>query len=92
MDDLGEKAEYLDQKLKSLVEENAVLKQKVRSLEQKLESKDEELAKASEQVNTIQLARKLSGDFDSTEAVEELKKKINQYIREIDHTLRLIGD
>lgn len=92
LNELGEKAEYLNQKIEFLVEENSLLKNKVRSLENMLESKDEALTKASDQVNTIQLARKISGDSGSSEAVEDLKKKINKYIREIDQTLKLIGD
>lgn len=92
LNDLAEKAEYLNQKLNLMVEENRLLKNKIRSLEGELESKDAELNEATEQFNTIQLARKISGDGGSEEAVDELKKKINKYIRDIDHTLKLIGD
>ena len=74
MSDISEKAEYLDQKLKSLVDENRFLKNKLKDLETGLDSKEKELSEVTEQFNTIKLARKIGGNGNDQENQELICK------------------
>jgi hypothetical protein len=49
-----------------------------------------EMAQLNEQYELVKLAKMVEHKDDA--ATEELKKKINEYIREIDQCLKLIGD
>lgn len=89
--EIGEKAEYLHQKSQVLVDENRTLKRRVAELEEALSARDEAYQTLSEQHEIIKLARTVE-EGGGNERSEELKQKINEYIREIDQCLRLIGD
>jgi CII-binding regulator of phage lambda lysogenization HflD len=88
--EIGEKADYLNQKSQALVQENRVLNTKILELEGKLQQQQQEMRELSEQHDLLKLAKKVEHRDDA--ATEELKKKINDYIREIDQCLKLIGD
>ena len=78
------------QKTTFLVEENRSLKNKVLLLEQGLESKDQDLVALKDQFETFKLAGRIGGIEE--EDAEELKRKINRYIEEIDQCLKVIGE
>lgn len=88
--EIGEKADYLNQKSQALVQENRVLNTKILELEGKLQQQQQEMRELAEQHDLLKLAKKVEHRDDA--ATEELKKKINDYIREIDQCLKLIGD
>ena len=88
--ELGEKSEYLNQKSHALVVENRALQQKVRELEAQIAQQEEAKKNLSEQRDLAKLATLVKTRDEA--ATEELKKKINEYIREIDQCLKLIGD
>lgn len=90
LQEVFEKSEYLNQKTQSLVEENSNLKQEIRELNDKVKSKDDAIAQLQEKFDTIKLAKSIGGS--GSEDAEELKKKINQYIREIDQCLKVLGE
>ena len=89
--EIGEKAEYLNQKSEMLVEANRALRNRIAELESQLTERNEAFEELSSQHEILKLARKMDGDGENA-ASEEIKKKINEYIREIDQCLRLIGD
>ena len=70
----------------------SALKARIAELEQQLESKEAALAETTEQYELAQLARKLEGSAEDGGRADELKELINEYIREIDQCLKLIGD
>jgi predicted nuclease with TOPRIM domain len=88
--EIGEKADYLNQKSQALVEENRALRIRIQHLEGKITQQQNELKDMAEQQELVRLARSVEHRDDA--ATEELKKKINEYIREIDQCLKLIGD
>lgn len=90
LEEIGEKSEYLNQKSQVLVEENRALQARVAVLETQLESRDSEMNALAEQYEIVKLARNMDGNSD--EKAEKIKDKINEYIREIDQCLKLIGD
>jgi response regulator RpfG family c-di-GMP phosphodiesterase len=88
--EIGEKADYLNQKSQGLVVENQALHQRILELERKIQQQQQELKDLAEQQELAKLARLVEHRDDA--ATEELKKKVNEYIREIDQCLKLIGD
>lgn len=88
--EIGEKADYLNQKSQALVVENRSLNRRIQELEGKIQQQQQEMKDLAEQQELIKLARRVEHRDD--DATEELKKKINEYIREIDQCLKLIGD
>lgn len=88
--DIGEKADYLNQKSLALVEENRALRARIQQLETKIGQQQQEIKDLGAQNELVKLARAVEHRDEA--ATEELKKKINEYIREIDHCLKLIGD
>lgn len=88
--EIGEKADYLNQKSQALVEENRALRIRIQHLESRITQQQNELKDMAEQQELVRLARSVEHRDDA--ATEELKKKINEYIREIDQCLKLIGD
>ncbi|MEM0998103.1 MAG: hypothetical protein AAGN35_13530 [Bacteroidota bacterium] len=89
LQEIGEKAEYLNQRSSALLEENRVLVARVAKLEAELAAKSSEMTTLSEQYEIVKLARNMEGGSD--ERAEKIKEKINEYIREIDQCLKLIG-
>lgn len=88
--EIKEKADYLNQKSLALLEENRALNMRIGHLEGKLALQQAQLKELTEQHEIVKLAKAVETRDDA--AMEELKKKINEYIREIDHCLKLIGD
>lgn len=88
--ELGEKSDYLNQKLKALVMENRALHRKIQELELRLAEQEKAHQDLVEQRDLAKLATLVKNRDEA--ATEELKKKINEYIREIDQCLKLIGD
>jgi hypothetical protein len=88
--EIGEKADYLNQKSQALVQENQALHGRILELEGKIVQQQVEMKDLAEQHELIKLAKRVEHRDEA--ATEELKKKINEYIREIDQCLKLIGD
>jgi hypothetical protein len=88
--EVGEKADYLTQRSMLLVQENRGLKIRVAELEQALGGRELEIKDLHNQLELAKLARGMEGGNSAQS--DELKNKINEYIREIDQCLKLIGD
>ncbi len=88
--ELGEKSDYLNQKSETLVKENRALQAKVQELEARLAQQEQVQKSLTDQRDLAKLATLVKSRDEA--ATEELKKKINEYIREIDQCLKLIGD
>jgi predicted RNase H-like nuclease (RuvC/YqgF family) len=90
LQEVGEKADYLTQRSTLLVQENRGLRIRVAELEQALGTKESEIKDLSNKLELAKLARGM--EVGNSTQSEELKNKINEYIREIDQCLKLIGD
>lgn len=90
LQDVGEKAEYLNHRSLQLVQENRNLRHRLLELEADLKAKDGEIRDLTEKLELAKLARGM--EVGNSAQSEELKNKINEYIREIDQCLKLIGD
>jgi chromosome segregation ATPase len=94
LNEIQEKTEYLGDKTNQLVLENRSLKGKLDEARVQLQEKELLLEELKKQHEILQMARNLGEGTaaETNENTEELKKKINDYIREIDQCLKLIGD
>jgi predicted RNase H-like nuclease (RuvC/YqgF family) len=90
LQDVGEKADYLTQRSALLVQENRGLRNRVAELEETLGTKESEIKDLTSKLELAKLARGM--EVGNSTQSEELKNKINEYIREIDQCLKLIGD
>lgn len=89
LEEVAEKAAYLKKKSEELMDTNRQLRSRVQQLETAVAERDEEISTVKNQFEVLKLARTVEGS--SNENTEELRKKINEYIREIDQCLKLIG-
>ena len=89
--EVGEQAEYLFKRISDLMDENKKLKSRLGKLESQVQENAVETKSLKEKGETIELAKSLNSS-GPTEASEELKKRINRYIREIDQCLKLINE
>lgn len=94
LNEIQEKTEYLGDKTNQLVLENRSLKGKLDEARVQLQEKELLFEELKKQHEILQMARNLGEGTaaETNENTEELKKKINDYIREIDQCLKLIGD
>ena len=84
--------------VKELLEENARLnndKNDLNSinlaLKKELEDKNNALEDLTQKIQTLKLAKSISGDEKPRETIE-LKRKINDYIKEIDRCIALLNE
>lgn len=91
LEDVCEKADYLSQRTEELVATNRSLRIRVAELEKELAGESQSHSDLQNQYKILKLARSMDGE-NGNEKADELKKKINEYIREIDQCLKLIGD
>ena len=74
-----------------LEEENDELQEQNRELQQKVESEQARIAELERQVKMLKLAKQIgSEDGQENENKTELKRKINEYIREIDGCIAVL--
>ena len=91
--------ETLLSKAYKLTELNKKMAQKVATLEvelaktiEKTKEQEEVNQKLTEQIKIIKLAQNISQDQKSGADVSELKRKINEYIKEIDSCIVMLND
>ncbi len=100
MQKLIAKTDILIDKARKLAEQNVKLKQSQSQLEQEIKDLKQQLedqARKNEELNNkikiIKLAQNISsGTPDENQEVTELKRKINEYIREIDNCIAMLND
>ena len=84
--------------VKELLEENARLKNDKNDLnsinlamKKELEDKNKAIEDLTQKIQTLKLAKSISGDEKPQETIE-LKRKINDYIKEIDRCIALLNE
>ncbi len=83
---IGHIQELLERHVR-LLEENRELKNKNRQLEQELDLRKRQLGEMDHRLKVLKLAQGGQNSDDKT----ELKRKINEYIREIDKVLAMLN-
>ena len=84
--------------VKELLEENARLKNDKNDLnsvnlamKKELEHKNKAIEDLTQKIQTLKLAKSISGD-EKPQETTELKRKINDYIKEIDRCIALLNE
>gem|GEM_PF-2312413 len=90
LQDLSEKADYLNQRTQALALENKALRERILELEGQSSRHLADIQELNKQLEIASIAKEMKQEGD--DSGEVLKQKINEYIREIDHCLKLIGD
>jgi regulator of replication initiation timing len=83
---IGHIQELLERHL-DLIEENKTLKVRNRKLEEELDQRKRQLGELDHRLKVLKLAR----GSDVSDDKAELKRKINEYIREIDKVLAMLN-
>jgi uncharacterized coiled-coil DUF342 family protein len=96
---LHQKIKSATSKAQKLVEQNHKLSAKNEELDREVKSLkvalEDELKKAAElhnQIKIIKLARNIGTPENEGGDIAELKRKINEYIKEIDHCVAMLND
>ncbi len=84
--------------VKELLEENARLKNDKNDLnsvnlamKKELEDKNKAIEDLTQKIQTLKLAKSISGD-EKPQETTELKRKINDYLKEIDRCIALLNE
>ena len=84
---IEKKVELLVSKLGSLKSENELLTKQIKDLGKTINKKDIELESLTKKIETI----KISKTIEDGQEKEEVKKKINEILREIDRCVGLLN-
>jgi len=92
-DILIEKARKLAEQNVKLRTQNTQLEQEIKELHLALDSEGRKNSELNNKIKIIKLAQNISSDTpDENQEVTELKRKINEYIREIDTCIAMLND
>ena len=100
MQKLIAKTDVLIDKARKLVEQNTKLRvvngqleQEIKSLRLLLEAEQGKTSELNNKIKIIKLAQNISsGKPDENQETTELKRKINEYIKEIDNCIAMLND
>ena len=100
MQKLIAKTDILIDKARKLAEQNVKLKtvngqleMEIKELRMALDSEGRKNSDLNNKIKIIKLAQNISSDTpDENQEVTELKRKINEYIREIDNCIAMLND
>ena len=88
----------IHKQVKKLLEENARLKNDKNDLnsinlamKKELEDKNKAIEDLTQKIQTLKLAKSIRGD-EKPQETTELKRKINDYIKEIDRCIALLNE
>ena len=96
---LQQKIETIVDKAKKLVDQNHKLLSKneelegeVKYLKQSLDTEGKKNDELLNKIKIIKLAQNIGSSNSESADVTELKRKINEYIKEIDHCITMLND
>ncbi len=100
MQKLIAKTDILIDRARKLAEQNVKLRTvngqlelEIKELRQALDNEGRKNSELNNKIKIIKLAQNISSDTpDENQEVTELKRKINEYIREIDNCIAMLND
>lgn len=92
LDALIEKAKRHKDAHAKLTSKNESLEQQLKELKNQLEEKAKETEALGEKIKIIKLAQNIGSTENGEPNITELKRKINEYIKEIDQCITLLND
>ena len=92
-DILIDRARKLSEQNVKLRTVNGQLELQIQELRQALDNEGRKNSELNNKIKIIKLAQNISSDTpDDNQQVTELKRKINEYIREIDNCIAMLND
>lgn len=92
LDELNARALLVAGKLKQLQAKLESQHSEMANLEALLETERKKNIELSEKLKIVKLAQNISNPSSENEPAAEIKKKINEYIREIDSCIAILND
>jgi acetolactate synthase small subunit len=93
LQNLQQKFVQLAEQNKKLISKNQLLENEIALLKNSIEENADKVLELNNQIKIIKLARSIDPETDTEkEEVTELKRKINEYIREIDSCIAMLND
>lgn len=92
LDELNARALLVAGKLKQLQAKLESQQAEMANLEALLETERKKNIELSEKLKIVKLAQNISNPGSEIEPAAEIKKKINEYIREIDSCIAILND
>jgi predicted RNase H-like nuclease (RuvC/YqgF family) len=86
------KATKLVEQNQKLAAKNEGLEVEIKALKRSLEEEAKKVTELHNQIKIIKLARNIGSENGEGTDVTELKRKINEYIKEIDHCVAMLND
>lgn len=87
-----DKAVKLKEQNRKLVVRTETLETEVNTLKQQLEKEQQETQELRNKIKIIKLAQNLGSSNNDDAGIVELKKKLNEYIKEIDHCITMLNE
>ena len=92
-DILIEKARKLAEQNVKLRMANSQLEQEIKNLKLTIDSEGRKNSELNNKIKIIKLAQNISSDTpDENQEIKELKRKIDEYIKEIDNCIAMLND
>ncbi|MFN8321775.1 MAG: hypothetical protein U0T74_03870 [Chitinophagales bacterium] len=92
IDSVIEKAKKLRHVNQSLLSKNQLLENDIKALKEQLADEARKIEELNNKIKIIKLAHNMSSSTPEDTNITELKRKINEYIKEIDHCITMLND
>ena len=92
VDEVKKKVVHVLEQNHKLLLKNEELEREVRSLKQSLETEAKKSDQLLNKIKIIKLAQNIGSANSESTDVTELKRKINEYIKKIDHCITMLND
>ena len=89
---LLDKAVKLKDQNRKLAAKTETLENELNTLKQQLEKEQQEKEELRDKIKIIKLAQNLGSSNNDDAGILELKKKLNEYIKEIDHCITMLNE
>ena len=92
LDVIIEKVNKLKESNSLLHAHNQTLETEIKGLKEKLLAETERIEELNNKIKIIKLAQNIGTTDKENADITELKRKINEYIKEIDHCITMLND
>lgn len=92
IDSVIEKAKKLREANQSLLSKNQLLESNLKELKEQLAAQTGKIEELNNKIKIIKLAQNMGASAPDDANITELKRKINEYIKEIDHCITMLND
>lgn len=92
VDEVKKKVVHLLEQNQKLLSKNEELEGEVKSLKQSVEAEVKKSDELLNKIKIIKLAQNIGSIEKESADVTELKRKLNEYIKDIDHCITMLND